>query len=92
MGISTVLSACTTPKLTSVPTETAVIEALTQVPLTAAPKPGVDKQGGTLVMGFDREPEILNPYIRTQTVADIAGRLFERGLLKVVLDAILTGY
>ena len=86
MGISTVLSACTTPKLTSVPTETAVIEAFTQVPLTAAPKPGVDKQGGTLVMGFDREPEILNPYIRTQTVADIAGRLFERGLLKVVLD------
>jgi peptide/nickel transport system substrate-binding protein len=50
---------------------------------TATPKPGADKQGGTLVMGFYQEPELLNPSIRTQTVAGIAGDLFERGLLQV---------
>jgi len=44
-------------------------------------KPGAEKQGGTLVMGFYQEPETLNPYIRTQTVASVAGKLFERGLI-----------
>lgn len=53
---------------------------------TEAPKPGADKQGGSLVMGFYQEPELLNEYIRTQTVADIVGAFFERGLLQVQID------
>jgi peptide/nickel transport system substrate-binding protein len=48
--------------------------------------PGADKQGGTLIMAFYQEPELLNPLIRTQTVATIAGTLFERGLLDVMPD------
>jgi peptide/nickel transport system substrate-binding protein len=43
--------------------------------------PEGQKRGGTAVMGFYQEPEMLNPYIRTQTVAGIAGDFMERGLL-----------
>jgi peptide/nickel transport system substrate-binding protein len=39
------------------------------------------KRGGTWVGGFYQEPELLNEYIRTQTVADIAGDFMERGLV-----------
>ena len=42
--------------------------------------PGADKQGGTLVLGFYQEPELLNSLIRTQTVASWAGDFFESGL------------
>ena len=55
--------------------------------VTATPEPEwVAKQGGTLVMGFYQEPELLNDLIRTQTVADIAGNFFERALLSVSLE------
>jgi len=37
-------------------------------------------------MGFYQEPELLNALIRTQTVATIAGTLFERSLLTVMPD------
>lgn len=67
------------PEPTAVPTEP------TAVP-TEPPAPGADKQGGTLVMGFYQEPELLNEYIRTQTVADIIGAFFERGLVQVQAD------
>lgn len=50
-------------------------------PPTEAPMPGADKQGGTLVLGFYQEPELLNAAIRTQTVADWAGDFFESGLV-----------
>ncbi len=53
-------------------------------PTEPPPKPGADKQGGTLVLGFYQEPELLNAYIRTQTVASVAGNLFERGLLGTI--------
>ena len=62
-----------------------VIETV-EVVITATPlPPGFDKRGGTLVMGFYQEPELLNDLIRTQTVADIAGNFFERALLGVSL-------
>jgi peptide/nickel transport system substrate-binding protein len=56
------------------------------VAATNTPKPGVDKQGGTLVMGFYQEPETLAPFIRTATIAKDVGALFERGLVKVMPD------
>ena len=43
--------------------------------------PGADKQGGTLVLGFYQEPELLNSLIRTQTVASWAGDFMESGLV-----------
>jgi len=61
--------------------ETVVVEKV----VTPTPE-WADKQGGTLVMGFYQEPELLNPYIRTQTVADIAGELFERALTPADAD------
>ena len=55
--------------------------------VTATPlPPGADKQGGTLVMGFYQEPELLNPYIRTQTIASVAGVLMERSLIGIKDD------
>jgi peptide/nickel transport system substrate-binding protein len=47
-------------------------------------KAGAEKQGGTVVMGFYQEPELLNAFIRTQTVAGIAGNFLERGLTEVL--------
>ena len=56
--------------------------------VTATPlPPGADKQGGTLVMGYYQEPELLNPFIRTQTIAHVTGEYLERGLLQVQPDA-----
>ena len=91
---SMVLAACGTPEPTEAPTaaapEPATKEAVpTDTPKPAptdTPKPGADKQGGTLVMGFYQEPELLNDLIRTQTVADIAGAFFERGLIGTLAD------
>jgi len=61
-------------------------EVVVEKVVTATPEPEwVAKQGGTLVMGFYQEPELLNDLIRTQTVADIAGNFFERALLGVSL-------
>jgi peptide/nickel transport system substrate-binding protein len=84
---SMLLAACGTPEATEPPaaaTEPPAPAAATDTPVpepTDTPMPGVDKQGGTLVMGFYQEPELLNAFIRTQTVAGIAGDFMERGLL-----------
>jgi peptide/nickel transport system substrate-binding protein len=94
MVTSVALAACGAPATEAPPVEEATPvsvveeEAPTDTPkpeptATPVPKPGADKQGGTLVMGFYQEPELLNDLIRTQTVADIAGSLFERSLLSV---------
>jgi len=48
--------------------------------------PGADKQGGTLVLGLRYEPDLLNAYLRTQAVGEVAGALFERGLVQVRPD------
>ncbi len=61
-------------------------EVVVEKVVTATPKPGADKQGGTLVMGYYQEPELLNPLIGTQTVAGIAWTLFQRGLLEILPD------
>ena len=58
-----------------------VKEVVVEKVVTATPKPGADKQGGTLVLGFYQEPELLNSLIRTQTVASWAGDFFESGLV-----------
>ncbi len=61
-------------------------EVVVEKVVTATPlPPGFDKRGGTMVMGFYQEPELLNDLVRTQTVADIAGAFFERALLGVSL-------
>ena len=86
---SMLLAACGTPEATKVPskaTEPPAAEATNTPKPEPTPKPGADKQGGTLIMGFYQEPELLNPYIRTQTVAGIAGQLFERGLIYADAD------
>ena len=64
------------PEATKAPEPTAVPE-----PTEPPPMPGADKQGGTLVLGFYQEPELLNSLIRTQTVASWAGDFMERGPL-----------
>lgn len=83
---SMVLTACGTPKPTEPPAKA------TEPPAPAATdtpkpeptaKPGADKQGGTLVLGFYQEPELLNPTIRTQTVAGWAGDFMESSLILV---------
>ena len=48
--------------------------------------PGADKQGGTLVLGFYQEPELLNSLIRTQTVASWAGDFLESALIDAAPD------
>ena len=59
-----------------------VKEVVVEKVITATPEPEwVAKQGGTLVMGYYQEPEMLNMYIATQTVAGIAATLFQRSLL-----------
>jgi peptide/nickel transport system substrate-binding protein len=84
---SMLLAACGTPEATEPPpaaTEPPAAAAATDTPVpepTDTPMPGVDKQGGTLVMGFYQEPELLNPFIRTQTIAGIAGDFMERMLI-----------
>jgi peptide/nickel transport system substrate-binding protein len=87
---SMLLSACGTPKPTEAPEATEpAAAAATDTPVpepTDTPMPGVDKQGGTLVMGFYQEPELLNAFIRTQTIAGIAGDFMERGLTYVLPD------
>jgi hypothetical protein len=65
-------------------TATPVPPTATPVPPTPTPMPGADMQGGTVVMGFYQEPELLNPFIRTQTIAGVAGDFLERGLTIVL--------
>jgi peptide/nickel transport system substrate-binding protein len=60
---------------------TAAPEPTTAPEPTEAPMPGADKQGGTLVLGFYQEPELLNALIRTQTVASWAGDFMESALI-----------
>ena len=67
--------------------EKEVTKVVEKVVTTTPLPPGADKQGGTLVMGYYQEPELLNPLIGTQTVAGIAWTLFQRGLLEVMPDA-----
>jgi peptide/nickel transport system substrate-binding protein len=43
-------------------------------------------QGGTLVLGFYQEPELLNSLIRTQTVASWAGDFLESALVDAAPD------
>ncbi len=85
-----VLAACgPTPEPTQAPEPTKAEKPAaepTKAEPTEAPKPGADKQGGTLVLGFYQEPELLNPAIRTQTVADWAGDFMESSLLAVSPD------
>jgi len=52
--------------------------------------PGADRQGGTLALGMRYEPDLLNAYLRTEAVGDVAGALFERGLVQVEPDGTLT--
>lgn len=91
--LSFILSACArtpapaagaTAKPSS-PTATPLLPTATPLP-TPTPRPGADKQGGTLIMGFYQEPDVLNPYIRTQTVAGIAADFMERGLIMSLPD------
>ncbi len=83
------LAACgptAAPEATEAPAAPTKEEAApppTEPPPTEPPKPGADKQGGTLVLGFYQEPELLNPTIRTQTVASWAGDFMESSLLLV---------
>ncbi|HFD39913.1 MAG TPA: peptide ABC transporter substrate-binding protein [Anaerolineae bacterium] len=86
-----VLAACgPTPEPTQAPAPTQAKEEAaepTKAPEpTEAPMPGADKQGGTLVLGFYQEPELLNPAIRTQTVADWAGDFMESSMIEVSPD------
>ena len=96
----TLLAACgPTPEPTAAPapTEAAVqpteAPAATEAPApteapppTEAPAPGADKQGGTLVLGFYQEPELLNSLIRTQTVASWAGDFMESAVVDAAPD------
>jgi peptide/nickel transport system substrate-binding protein len=85
--LAPVLAACAP---TEAPTEAPpAAPAATEppAPTEPPPKPGADKQGGTLVMGYYQEPEHMNAAIRTQTVAGITGTFMERGLLEVMPDA-----
>ena len=63
-----------------------VKEVVVEKVVTATPKPGADKQGGTLVLGFYQEPELLNSLIRTQTVASWAGDFLESALVDAAPD------
>jgi len=88
-----VLSACSTPEpteapmeATKAPTKAAESTNTPEPKPTDTPEPGVDKQGGTLVMGFADEPEMLNPYLVTHAMAKNIGGFFQRGLLKVLAD------
>jgi peptide/nickel transport system substrate-binding protein len=90
---SMLLAACATPQPTEAPPEKATEPpagaAATDTPMpkpTDTPMPGVDKQGGTLVLGFYQEPELLNSLIRTQTVASWAGDFFESALIDAAPD------
>ena len=67
------------------PTDTPVPPTATRMPPSPTPE-WVAKQGGTLVLGFYQEPELLNPLIRTQTVASWAGDFMESALLEVLPD------
>jgi peptide/nickel transport system substrate-binding protein len=90
MVVSMILTACGGEDATDTPvpepTEPPMATKAPE-PTEPPPPPGADKQGGVLVMGYYQEPEGLNPLIRTQTVASIAGTYFERGLLEVMPDA-----
>jgi peptide/nickel transport system substrate-binding protein len=88
--VVTLIAACG-PTPEPAPTEAAVqpteAPAATEAPPpTEPPAPGADKQGGTLVLGFYQEPELLNDLIRTQTVADWAGDFMESGLVTAGTD------
>jgi peptide/nickel transport system substrate-binding protein len=93
--VATLLAACgptPEPTLAPEPTEAAAPEPTTppeptQAPEpTEAPMPGADKQGGTLVLGFYQEPELLNALIRTQTVASWAGDFMESAIVDAAPD------
>jgi peptide/nickel transport system substrate-binding protein len=80
---SLLLAACgPTEEPTEAPAPPAVEEP-TATPVPEPTAPGADKQGGTLVLGFYQEPELLNPLIRTQTVASWTGDLMESALIAV---------
>jgi peptide/nickel transport system substrate-binding protein len=85
--LASVLAACgATP--TTAPEPTAAVGEPTKPPEPTAepPKPGADKQGVTLVLGFYQEPELLNSLIRTQTVASWAGDFLESALIDAAPD------
>jgi peptide/nickel transport system substrate-binding protein len=89
---SVILAACGGEDATATsppePTEPPAVEQPTEAPAPTEPPPppGADKQGGTLVLGFYQEPELLNALIRTQTVASWAGDFMESNLLDVDPD------
>jgi peptide/nickel transport system substrate-binding protein len=85
--VGSLVAACGAPEPTAVPTEAAAPEATQPPEPTEEPAmPGADKQGGTLVLGFYQEPELLNSLIRTQTVASWAGDFLESALIDAAPD------
>ena len=70
------------------PTQAEAAPAPTEAPppTEPPPMPGADKQGGTLVLGFYQEPELLNSLIRTQTVASWAGDFMESAVVDAAPD------
>lgn len=75
-------------RIVEVAGETVVETVVETVEVVATPTPeplgpGADKQGGIVVMGFYQEPDLLNPLIRAQVVASIAGGFMERGLVNI---------
>jgi peptide/nickel transport system substrate-binding protein len=86
--VATIVTACgPTPVPTAAPQPTQVEAQPTAMPQpTDTVAPGSDKQGGTLVLGFYQEPELLNSLIRTQTVASWAGDFMESALVDAAPD------
>ena len=83
--ITTVIAGCgATPEPTAAPPPTEAAPQATEAPppTEPPPPPGADKQGGTLVLGFYQEPELLNPLIRTQTVASWTGDFMESAVVE----------
>jgi peptide/nickel transport system substrate-binding protein len=85
--LAPVLAACApTEAPTEAPPPAAPAATEPPPPTEAPPAPGADKQGGTLVLGFYQEPELLNSLIRTQTVASWAGDFMESALVDAAPD------
>lgn len=83
--LAALVSACG-PTPQSQPTDAGTPTALS--PTARATRSGTDgdRRGGTVVLGLRYEPDLLNAYLRTQAAGDVAGALFERGLVQVRPD------
>jgi peptide/nickel transport system substrate-binding protein len=72
------LAACAAPPQAAAPVEEAASEE-------SAPAEG-EAGESVIIFGLYQEPEILNPFIRTQTAANDVGRFMDEGLLEVDPD------